>query len=78
MQAGSRSFWTRVMYLPDVNLWLALAFESHVNHARAKSWFGAALNDAFLAAFAKTAGFELLTFDKGFAQYVDVKCTILS
>ena len=27
------------MFLPDVNLWLALAFESHVHHSAAKSWF---------------------------------------
>lgn len=27
------------MFLPDVNLWLALAFESHVHHAAARSWF---------------------------------------
>lgn len=29
------------MYLPDVNFWLALAFESHFHHAAAKSWFEA-------------------------------------
>jgi predicted nucleic acid-binding protein len=27
------------MFLPDINLWLALAFESHVHHAAAKGWF---------------------------------------
>ncbi len=26
------------MYLPDVNLWLALAFESHAHHPAAKAW----------------------------------------
>jgi predicted nucleic acid-binding protein len=35
-------------------------------------------NDAFLAAFARAAAFELITFDKGFAQYTNVKSTILS
>lgn len=34
-------------------------------------------NDAFLAAFARAASFELVTFDKGFAQYKSVKCTLL-
>ena len=34
-------------------------------------------NDAFLAACARTANLELATFDKGFAQYADLKCTIL-
>jgi len=140
------------MFLPDVNLWLALAFESHVHHAVAKNWFeglssegcsfcrltqqgflrlatnpkafGAEAvtlpdawrmydaflgdprvsfsgepagvephwrsytqsqsfspkvwNDAFLAAFARAAGYELITFDKGFARYTNVTCTILS
>ena len=27
------------MFLPDVNLWLALSFESHFHHAAAKTWF---------------------------------------
>ena len=27
------------MFLPDVNLWLALAFESHFHHQAAKNWF---------------------------------------
>src|SRR5262249_13821708 len=35
-------------------------------------------NDAFLAAFAQAAGYELVTFDRGFSQYKQVKCTILS
>ena len=34
--------------------------------------------DAYLAAFAKTGNFELVTFDKGFAQYKDLRLTILS
>jgi toxin-antitoxin system PIN domain toxin len=35
-------------------------------------------NDAYLAAFARAASFEVVTFDKGFAQYKKVSCTILS
>ena len=27
------------MFLADVNVWLALAFQSHVHHAAAKAWF---------------------------------------
>lgn len=30
------------MSLPDVNLWLTLAFESHVHHLSAKLWFESA------------------------------------
>jgi uncharacterized protein len=34
--------------------------------------------DAYLAAFATTADFEIVTFDKGFAQYEGLRYTILS
>lgn len=34
-------------------------------------------NDAYLAAFAQTAGFEIVTFDQGFAQFANVKAIIL-
>ena len=27
------------MNLPDINVWLALAFEVHVHHTRARNWF---------------------------------------
>jgi predicted nucleic acid-binding protein len=30
------------MYLPDVNAWLALAFEAHADHTTALAWFGPA------------------------------------
>ncbi len=35
-------------------------------------------NDAYLAAFAKTGNFELVTFDRGFVQYEGLRVTILS
>jgi toxin-antitoxin system PIN domain toxin len=140
------------MFLPDVNVWLAMAFAAHVHHAVARNWFDglssdmASLcrmtqqgflrlatnprvvqadavtlpgawrmydafladprvffsdepagvepiwrgytqgetftpmvwNDAFLAAFAQAAGYELVTFDKGLTRFTNVKCTILS
>jgi toxin-antitoxin system PIN domain toxin len=140
------------MLLPDVNVWLALTFDSHVHHLAAKSWFDGlssdavccfcrltqqgflrlatnrsvfgnnavtlpeawqkydlflsdprvsfadepaqietqwrtytqtrsfspqVWNDAYLAAFALAGGFELVTFDKGFAQYQNLTCIIL-
>jgi toxin-antitoxin system PIN domain toxin len=34
-------------------------------------------NDAYLAAFAVTAGLELVTFDKAFTQYQNLTCKIL-
>lgn len=35
-------------------------------------------NDAFLAAFAQAAEFELVTFDRGLEQYRGVRCVVLS
>lgn len=35
-------------------------------------------NDAYLAAFAQVVDFEVVTFDEGFAQYPDLRHTILS
>jgi predicted nucleic acid-binding protein len=29
------------MLLPDVNVWLALTFDSHIHHSAAKAWFDA-------------------------------------
>jgi len=139
------------MYLLDSNVWLALAFTSHVHHADAKRWFdavdgGACLfcrvsqmgflrlstnpkafpldavnldrawemydqiladprigfvdepaglmplwrdrtrgatfspklwNDAYLAAFAESAGLEMVTFDLGFRKLGLTKLTVL-
>ena len=139
------------MLLPDVNVWLALAFDSHVHHAAAKAWYDGSSDsccfcrwtqqgflrlatnpsvlkedalslkdawlaydtilsdprigfaaeppdvdvhwraftqrrsfspqvwsDAYLAAFAKATSFEVVSFDKGLAQYEGVHGTILS
>ena len=140
------------MHLPDINLWLAIAFQSHAHHVSAKAWMQSAArqsccfcrvtqmgflwlstnrkvfpldalpmneawrvydemladhrvvfaeepedveigwrtvtqlttfstnawSDAYLAAFAQAADFELITFDKGFAQYKNLRHTILS
>jgi len=140
------------MYLPDVNFWLALAFQPHEFHSSAKKWIqntgahsaficrvtkmgflrlasnpkvmpGYAVTlrdawacyekifvdervafadeppglqnswraltqqsrfstnvwtDAYLAAFAIAADLELITFDKGFRQYEELRHTILS
>ena len=104
-----------MIYLPDVNVWIAPAFQRHAHHAPAKTWFDRIpedgcsfcrltqqgflrlatnpkalkqdavslakawrLYDAFLAAFAKAAVFEIATFDRGLAQYKGVRCVILS
>jgi len=138
--------------MPDVNVWFAMTFDTHVHHPAAKAWFDAVTddsicfcrmtqqgflrlatnpkvagadvltlteawekydvymtdprisfagepsgiepqwrtfsqgstfspnvwNDAYLAAFAVTGGFELVTFDKGFARYPSLSHTLLS
>jgi len=35
-------------------------------------------SDAYLAAFAQAADFEVVTFDRGFTQYKNVRATVLS
>lgn len=35
-------------------------------------------NDAYLAAFAKSSGATMVTFDKGFRQYPELSCLIIS
>jgi toxin-antitoxin system PIN domain toxin len=139
------------MYLPDVNVWLALAFDSHQHHEPSVAWFRTARDetcffcrltqsgflrlssnpsvlgsaavsladawrgydalfadprvafveepediepqwrsltqsslfspkvwtDAYLAAFARCAGLEVVSFDQGFAQYTGIRITIL-
>ncbi|MGH9551714.1 MAG: TA system VapC family ribonuclease toxin [Terriglobales bacterium] len=138
------------MFLPDINVWLALAFDSHVHHSAARAWFNSAgqisyfcrmtqqgllrlatnpkglgpeavslkeawnlydaiiadpmvtyadepssvepiwraytqresftpkvWSDAYLAAFARAALLEVVTFDNGFRRYSGTKCTIL-
>lgn len=44
---------------------------------RSRSFSPQVWNDAYLAAFALAGGLELVTFDKGFAQYQNVKCIVL-
>src|SRR5258708_20570698 len=34
------------MLLPDINVWLALTFDSHVHHPAAKAWFDALPNNS--------------------------------
>lgn len=140
------------MFLPDVNVWLAMTFQAHIHHAAAKAWFDAlgnevcyfcrltqqgflrlatnrkafpmdavqmdkawelydallgdprvafapeppgvepywrtftasrqfspqVWNDAYLAAFAITANYELVTFDQGLKVYAGLSCRILT
>ena len=139
------------MLLPDINVWLASAFDVHAHHESADSWFQAAAetrcfcrltqqgflrlatnpsvfkkasvslieawgmydhffhdsrvayasepsnlehlwrtytqrrsfspnfwNDAYLAAFARSGNLQLITFDRGFLQFDQLDCRILT
>lgn len=142
----------KTSHLPDVNVWLAMTFDSHDHHLSAKDWFDGLAdeslffcrmtqqgflrlatnakafdtdvltlteawqnydiylsdprigiadepagvepiwrnftqggtfsthvwNDAFLAAFSIAGGYELVTFDKGFARYPGLAYTLLT
>lgn len=56
------------MFLPDVNLWLALAFESHVHHFAAKHWFDtvARADQSFFCRFTQQGFLRLSTNPKTF------------
>jgi predicted nucleic acid-binding protein len=45
------------MLLPDVNVWLALTFDSHIHHPVAKSWFDALSGDLCLFCRSTQQGF---------------------
>jgi len=48
------------------------------NFAQLRTFSTNVWSDAYLAAFAVTADFDFITFDKGFTQYANLRCTILS
>jgi toxin-antitoxin system PIN domain toxin len=47
-------------------------------YTRRRSFSPKVWNDAYLAAFARAADFELVSFDKGFKKYRNLKHAILS
>ncbi len=69
------------MLLPDINVWLALSFESHVCHKSAKAWIDSVGNDeiAFcrqtqqgylrLASNPKALGKDAVTMEKAWNLY---------
>jgi uncharacterized protein len=55
------------MYLPDINIWLALAFDAHVHHARAKAWFDALTSEpCYFCRFTQQGFLRLATNPKAF------------
>ena len=69
------------MLLPDVNVWLALTFDSHVHHPPAKSWFDGLSGEVCLfcrttqqgflrlATNARVFGPSALTLDEAWQKY---------
>lgn len=52
------------MFLPDINVWLALNFDSHVHHAPAKVWYDG-LSDQALFCRHSQQGFLRLASNPG-------------
>src|SRR5687767_1420006 len=56
-----------MMLLPDVNVWLALTFDSHVHHPAAKAWFDGLSSDICCFCRLTQQGFlRLVTNPKAF------------
>jgi len=55
--------YTRSSLFPDVNVWLALAYERHAHHLAARNWFQALERDArlFFCRFTQIGFLRLLT-----------------
>ncbi|WP_442482392.1 TA system VapC family ribonuclease toxin [Aeoliella sp. SH292] len=45
------------IWLPDVNVWLAMAFDGHAHHEVARSWFNSLSDDVCLFCRASQQGF---------------------
>ena len=72
------------MYLPDSDPRIAFAQEPPLtetawrNYAHGLGFSPNVWSDAYLAAFAVAGGYEVVTFDRGFAKFADLKVTILA
>lgn len=49
------------MLLPDVNVWLALTFDSHVHHPKAKAWFDGLAEVCFFCRLSQQGFLRLAT-----------------
>jgi len=56
------------MFLPDVNLWVAMSFETHVHHAPAKAWFESNSELCFFCRMTQQGFLRLATNPKVFAD----------
>jgi toxin-antitoxin system PIN domain toxin len=58
------------MYLPDINVWLALTFITHIHHQSAQSWFDSLAGDrrCYFCRFTQHGFLRLANNPKVFAQ----------
>src|ERR1700694_3893787 len=62
------------MFLPDVNVWLALAFDFHLHHAIAKTWYDGSSNACCFCRWTQQGFLRLATNPVVFkAQAVSLK-----
>lgn len=54
------------MYLPDINFWLALAFQSHAHHVSAKAWMQTAAKQSCCFCRVTQIGFLRLSTNRKF------------
>jgi predicted nucleic acid-binding protein len=76
-------------YLPDVNVWIALAAERHTLHRKARQWFRSLKDERLefcrltrlgflrLLTNKRAAGLTLVTFDAKIRPTEDVSCLLL-
>jgi toxin-antitoxin system PIN domain toxin len=58
------------MLLPDINVWLALTFDSHVHHPSAKTWFDGLTDDVcFFCRMTQQGFLRLSTNQKVFGAH---------
>ena len=65
---------TGALFLPEPE-GMELQWRKYANDGQGSS--GSAWTDAYLAAFAVTAGLELVTFDRGFRRFKGLHCRLL-
>lgn len=56
------------MYLLDVNVLIALAWDDHVHHARAHAWFGRLASDSFATCNTTQSAFIRLSLNPNIVQ----------
>ena len=71
----------KTLLLPDVNVWLAMTFDSHIHHPSAKTWFDGLTNELLffcrmtqqgflrLATNLKVVGTHALTLTEAWQKY---------